>query len=233
MSRIQSRSTVSTNTYSNSVGVNYTRTGIAERQDQVNEINNDIYLKKILDEFVLPFRKGEFQGIDPYIKFDTYLEALKQTKAGNMCHNLAVESMAAALNAKGIYFNFKIQKHKASVQSKEINELELELDALNRKLREYDDAFLTSNMGVCIQATASVDTFNLLPYLAKKNIYLGWYYYFNAYDVAVGIDPDEYLRIKKLVDSMGTENLPGRNYSNALRILLITIRQDEIAAASN
>ena len=210
----------------NSYSVPHTRTNIATSQETVDTANTNIYLKKILDEFVLPFRKGSFNEIDPYLKFSKYLQALQYTKKTNICHKLAVESMAAALNAKNIYFNFTIQKHKNSKLSKEIMELQGTINELNRRLRTFDDAFLNSTFCIKISATASVDTFNLLPYLAQKNIYLGWYYYFNTYDISVGIDPDEFLRIKKLVDAMGTTNLPGKNYSEALRVLLVTIKQD-------
>ena len=102
----------------NSYSVQHTRTNIATSQEAVDTANTNIYLKKILDEFVLPFRKGSFNEIDPYIKFSKYLQALQYTKKTNICHELAVESMAAALNTKNIYFNFTMQKHKNSYLSK-------------------------------------------------------------------------------------------------------------------
>jgi len=207
--------------------LSFTRTNIASSQQDVDNLNNNLYLDKILKEFVLPFRKGDFNKIDPYFSFTKYLEALKNTKSTNICHILAVESMAAALNAKNIYINFTIQKSKVYTKSRDIINLQKQIDELNTKLRSFDDAFLNSNVCIKIGATASVETFNMLPYLASKNIYLGWYYYFNKYDISVGIDPDEYLRIKNFVETIGVEPLPGKIYSNALVTLLRQIQRDE------
>ena len=207
--------------------LSYTRTNIASSQEEVKKVRNDIYLDKILKEFILPFRKGDFNQIDPYFSFSKYLEALTYTKNENISHNLAVESMAAALNAKNIYINFKIQESKVYTKSRDIINLQQQIDELNKKLRSFDDAFLNSNLCIKIGATASVETFNMLPYLASQNIYLGWYYYFNKYDLSVGIDPDEYLRVKKFVETLGIEPLPGKIYSNALVTLLKQIKYDE------
>lgn len=197
----------------------HTRTNNADNSIQVSTNKSqqisDIYLQNIIDEFIIPFRKGEFYNINYEKRFNEYFNILSSSKNTNVCHNLAVESMVATLNAKNIHINFQVEKHKNSMCQEEKQKLKDEIKELNNKLNVISGNFSSENMPVTLEIEASVTSFSLIPTIAYQNIYLGWYFYFNKYTIGVGIDPDEYLRIKKIVDTYGSENIPGKNYSIA------------------
>ena len=59
----------------------HTRTNNADNSIQVstNKLQqvSDIYLQNIIDEFVIPFRKGEFYSINYEKRFNEYLKYIK------------------------------------------------------------------------------------------------------------------------------------------------------------
>ena len=202
----------------------HTRTNNADNSIQVSknksqDVSNK-YLQNIIDEFIIPFRKGEFYNVNYKRRFNEYLNALSSTKEINICHNLAIESMTATLNAKNMYVNLKVEQHRSKLCKEEKQKLKDEINELNKKLNVISGNFSSENISVELDAKANVSNFNLLPTIAYQNVYLGWYFYFNKYEIGVGIDPDEYLRIKKLADTYGTDNIPGKDYSRAFVALM-------------
>ena len=188
---------------------------------------SDEFLKKILDEFVIPFRSGNYAGIDPNRKFDEYLEVLNKTKNDNICHMLGIESMAASLNSRFLY----VQK---TVIISENNKLKDEMAELDKKLREMEYHLRMSDENVSkehfmlnICAKVEVESFDILPFIASRNVIIGWYFFLNGYNPDIGIDPEKYLQAKNIALTYGIEKEGNNPYSPAFYALLKLIKEQE------
>lgn len=202
--RSTSNGTSSTTNIRSSTGmyIGATRTNVKPSlpitQQQLDEENT---IQKILNEFIIPFRKGEFCKINSMNTLHVYIDKYLQTKTTNIVHNLILESISAAMFSKFMKFKIDLEKKQANVYKTEIQKLEQEISIFEALYREQTDS--GTAIGVTICARAEVEPLDLLPFIAQCNIKLAWYYFINGADGSAGIDFDSYNYVNQYVDSLG------------------------------
>ena len=178
-------------------------------------------IQEIIDNYAEPFSEGRFAYINSnYNSFEEYVSCFKDTMEQNSCHKLAIMTMTAALNAKSINAYLDIEKCRNSMLTTQITELKQEIIDLKQQMSDE----LRTVVGLEINMKIEVQKLNLIPYIAGRNIYLGWYYFLYGYDPKASLDIEKYCYVKEHVDSLGAFPTNGRKYAVAYVELLKLIQ---------
>lgn len=180
-----------------------TITNMGHTSTEQIEINKN--LQFVLNDYVLPFREGNFTLINKNNLSDYLIKFFSIYKDTSICNHIALEVISATMNAKTMSINLTLNEIYITKYKDKINKLLKQVYDLEQKIRE-----LTTSSGqldaynvVHMDAQCNVQSYNILNFLVTINPVIAWYYFLHGYNPTKGVDPEKYIEVRNMVLSMG------------------------------